>query len=132
MRVTRLIKDYVIKRVGENYPKTAEEIAWEEKSKKMNEAITEANTMVETYAKQIAAELNKKYGFLDGYFLEAFEGRNFVTSRGRWEDKQYLAFEEAARKRKNTMEKTIEEILVNLELGGTKAELEKMLAEIGK
>ena len=132
MRVTRLIKDYVIKRVGENYPKTAEEIAWEEKNKKMTEAITEANEMVEAYAKKVTAELNKKYSFVDGYFLEAYEGRNFVTSKGRWDDKQYLASEKATRERKNAMEKTIEEILINLELGGTKAELEKMLAEIGK
>ena len=132
MRVTKLIREYVCKRVAENFPKTAEELAWEEKSKKMNDALTEANDKVEAYANQVVKELNEKYGFSEGYSLKAYDGRSFVTTKSMWNDEMYEAAKKAERERNDKVHKAIEEILITLELGGTKADLEKMFAEIGK
>ena len=64
MRVTKLIREYVEKKVKEAYPKSEAELIWEEKSRRTNEALTRANDIVEAYAKRV--EYVKSYGELVG------------------------------------------------------------------
>lgn len=132
MRVTKLIKEYVEKRVKESYPKTAEEFIWEEHTNNINKAITEANEKVFEYAKKLAEELNAKYGFPTDSKLTPCNHYNSVSSRYNGDSKVYQAYRKAKDERQKKIEEKIEEILLTLELGGSKADLDEMLANIGK
>ena len=135
MRVTKLIREYVEKRVNAAYPKSEAELMWNAKSKKMNEALAKANELINEASKKIAEEINAEFGFaVDSYRLE---GRKdiycriiYPTHYGNCEE--YQACQKAEDERRKKIKETIEEILISLELGGTKAELEEMLANIGK
>ena len=135
MRVTKLIREYVEKRVREAYPKSEAELAWEAKSKKVNEALTKANELVNEASKKIAEEINAEFGLaVGGYRLEGRDDTYckivYTTYYGDCEEYQVCRKAEEERRKKIT--ETIEEILISLELGGTKAELEEMLAKVGK
>ena len=132
MRVTKLIREYVVKKVNEAYPKSEAEIRWEEKSNKVNEAITRANDLVEAYAKQIGEEINFEFGLDEGYRIKAYEGRNWFSTSYYSDDKDYRASYKAKDERHKKIAETVEEILISLELGGTRADLDEMLAKVGK
>ena len=135
MRVTKLIREYVEKRVIAAYPKSEAELAWEAKSKKVNEALTKANDLINKASKKIAEEINVEFGLaVGGYRLEGREDTYhsviYTTYYGDCEE--YQACRNAEEERKKKIKETIEEILISLELGGTKADLDEMLANIGK
>ena len=132
MRVTRLIREYVEKKVNESYPKSVAELVYEEHGKKINEAITEANEKVYEYAKALAEELNIKYGFPADSNLRACDHYNSITNKYNYDSEIYQAYRKAKDERQKKIEEKIEEILLTLELGGSKADLDEMLANIGK
>lgn len=132
MRVTKLIREYVEKSVKANYPKSAEELAWEERSKALSQAMTEVNEIVEAFAEKVIAEINEKYGFAEGYDRLEKTQYAIVRSNGQFDDPIYRASYNARKDREKAIEEKIEEILLTLELGGTKADLDEMLKNIGK
>ena len=131
MRVTKLIREYVEKKVKEAYPKSEADLIWEEKSRRTNEALTKANDVVEAYAKKVAEEFNAEFGLGD-YNLKPFEGRNWFSTSYYGDCEEFRACRKAEDERRKKIAETIEEILINLELGGTKADLDEMLAKVGK
>jgi hypothetical protein len=132
MRVTKLIREYVAKKVNESYPKSAEELAWEERSGALSQAMTEASEIVEAFAEKVIAELNEKYGFAEGYDRLDKTQYAIVRCYGQFDDPIYKASYEARKNREKAIAEKIEEILIALELGGSKADLDEMLANIGK
>ena len=132
MKVTRLIREYVEKKVNESYPKTVAELVWEEHGISINDAITEANERVFEFAKKLAEELNARYGFPADSNLTASNHYNAVTNKYNYDSEIYQAYRKARDERKQKIEDKIEEILITLELGGSKADLDEMLANIGK
>lgn len=132
MRVTKLIREYVVKKVNESYPKSVAELAYEKHGKNINEAITEANEKVYEFAKKLAEELNAKYGFPADSNLTACNHYNSVTNKYNYDCEIYQAYRKAQDERKKKIEEKIEEILLTLELGGSKADLDEMLANIEK
>ena len=135
MRVTKLIREYVEKRVVAAYPKSEAELAWEAKSKKVNEALTKANGLINEASRKIAEEINAEFGLaVGGYRLEGREDtyRSIVYTTYYGDCEEYQACRKAEDERRKKIKETIEEILVNLELGGSKAELEEMLAKVNK
>ncbi len=132
MRVTKLIREYIEEKVNEAYPKPEATLCWEEKSNRVNEAMTEAEEKITALKQQIVEEINEKYGFSkDGYRLRPAEYREVLTT-SYWDEKLYEESKKADKERAIKVEASIKEILVSLELGGTKADLDKMLAEVGK
>ena len=131
MRVTKLIREYVEKKVKEAYPKSEAELIWEEKSRRTNEALTRANDIVEAYAKKVAEEINAEFGLGD-YNIKPFEGRNWFSTSYYGDCEEFRACRKAEDERRKKIAETIEEILINLELGGTKADLDEMLAKVGR
>ena len=131
MKVTKLIKEYVEKRVREQFPKTAEELAWEAEKDRMSKAFEEAGGLMEAYAEQVVKELNEKYE-LKGYCLRTYHNYSYVTDTYCNDSENYQASVKVGREREKKIDKTIEDILISLELGGTKADLDEMLANIGK
>jgi hypothetical protein len=131
MRVTKLIREYVEKKVREAYPKSEAELIWEEKSRRANEALTRANDVVEAYAKKVAEEFNAEFGLGD-YHLKPYDGRNWFGTSWYGDCEEYQASRKAEDERRKKIAETVEEILISLELGGTRADLDEMLAKIGK
>jgi hypothetical protein len=131
MRVTKLTRDYVEKRVKEQFPKTAEEFAWEVEQDKMHKAFEEADELMKTYAELVVKQLNEKYE-LKGYCLGTYHNYSYVTDTYSSDSEIYWASVKAKEARIKKMNETIENILVSLELGGTKADLDEMLANIEK
>jgi hypothetical protein len=132
MRATKLIKDYVTKKVYEAYPKTAEELAWEELKNKLGNAREKADEIIKEYAEKVIAELNIKNGFENDYCLEVEKHYSLVTFGSCFNSEIYNAYCKAREQRIKKIDETIEEILINLELGGTRKDLDEMLANIGK
>lgn len=132
MRVTKLIREYVVKKVNESYPKSVAELVWEEHSKSLDSAVTEAHERVFEFAKKLAEELNEKYGFPVDSNLRACNHHNSIASRYNYDSEIYQASRKAREERQKKIEEKIEEILLTLELGGSKTDLDEMLANIGK
>lgn len=132
MRVTKLIKEYVEREIKARIPKSAEEVAWETERERMNEAITEGNERIEALEKEVAKELNLKYGFTKDYCLIPKKHYSTITDKYYGDSEIYKAYCKAKREREEKIFKAIEEILLTLELGGTKTELEEMLAKVGQ
>lgn len=132
MKVTKLIREYVVKKVNENYPKTEAELAYEKHADNISNAIKEANEIVFEYAKKIAEELNARYGFPNDSKLKPSDYYNAVSSRSNYESEIYRASRIAREERQKKVAEKIEEILITLELGGSKADLDEMLKNIGK
>lgn len=132
MKVTKLIREYVEKKVNESYPKSVAELVYEEHNRKINDAITEANEKVYEYAKALAEELNAKYGFPADSSLRACDNYSSITNKYDYDSEIYQAYRKARDERQTKIETKIEEILITLELGGSKADLDEMLANIGK
>jgi Fe2+ transport system protein B len=132
MKVTRLIREYVEKKVNESYPKTVAELEWEEHDKSLDEAVTEARERVFEFAKKVAEEVSEKYGFPTDSNLMACDNNRSIGRRYNSNSEIYQAYYKAREERKQKIDEKIEEILLTLELGGSKAELDEMLANIGK
>ena len=129
MRVTKIIREYVIKRVNEKFPKTQEEKDWEDYQNKVENALTEANQKIEDFSKKVVEEINAKYDLHPDYCLQE-SSYNSVRSSYSYNFELYKKYRNAQAERENKKKKTIEEILVELELGGNKETLEKLLKEI--
>lgn len=122
MRVTRLIKEYVTKEVKDFYEPIIEEVIKDyNETRKEDEKIV--NSIVEKAEKEIIAFLTEK-----GYDNPSRVGflRSFALTKSK-ESTEIYKKQNAIRKERD---KKIADILVTLEMGGTKADLDKMLAEI--
>ena len=132
MKATKLIKEYVAKKVREAYPMTAEELAWEELKNKLGDAQEKAYEIIMKYAEKVVAEFNAENGFEDNYRLEVYRHCCPVTYGSCRNSEIYNAYYKAREEREQKINEAIEEILINLELGGTRKDLDEMLANLGK
>ena len=128
MRVSKVVREYIEKKVWEKFPKSEEEIVFNEIADKVNSANSEYSELMDKAKEQIVQQLVEKYGLVDdivrrkvGYAYLPFDT---------WGSQVRLDSESAKSKRRALAVEKIEHIIVELELGGTKADLEKMLAEI--
>ena len=130
MRVTKIIREYVRKRVNEKFPQTKEEIAWKEYQDKMNYAIAEGEKKMHEFAQKVVEELNTKYNFDSEYCLHVAKYFSAIRSDYSYDFELYKNQRNARDERDEKISKTIEEILIELELGGSKETLERLLKEI--
>ena len=98
----------------------------------INNATTEANEIVFEYAKKLAEELNAKYGFSEDSNLKANNCYNSVSYKCDYNSEFCEEYFKAREERRKKINEKIEEILLTLELGGTKADLDEMLKNVGK
>ena len=137
MRVTKLIREYVEKSVAKTIPnkKKEENPLHKEYDAIIKEIKDFANSKVEKFFLEHKGEVKTYYG---GYDYEHFEENleyakkeisiRLSCLRFKSEDEVDKINKELAEARRNA----IEDILINLELGGTKADLDRMIAELGK
>jgi hypothetical protein len=129
MRVTKTVKEYINKKVAEKYKPLIAEIDLDYKVKKeeVNKKIECAVEEFEKQLKAIVADNNDKWTFDVAErwgkknILSWYEVSDKVAENEYWQQKRRLEDE---------MHEKVENIIVELELGGTRETLEKMLSEI--
>ena len=126
MRVTKIIKEYVEVTVNGIYDPIIGNCSKDYSSKK-NEVEDILEKMVDEF-NAAAKKVIKEHGFtIDSWNGEEKHIINYTCNFGKKE------FESVANKRnelRDEKRRKIQDILVNLELGGTKAELDEMLKNI--
>lgn len=129
MRVTKTVKGYIEKQVREKYKPLIAEIDLDYKVKKeeVNKKIECAVAEFEKQIQAIVADNCEKYNFTaDTYRTDA----TYLDWRGVWDTKAEQEFRDKRRSLEVERDEKIENIIVELELGGNRATLEKMLNEI--
>ena len=129
MRVTKIVREYIEEQVGKAYAtKTPEEIAME----KFNEMVStfvnnldkEIDTIVDNAIAQFRADNNVPNDFVINHsHYTAITKDTYNMAMRRDADK-------ARDKRVKAKHNAIKDIILTLELGGTKADLDKMLKDL--
>lgn len=125
MRVSKTVREYIEKQVGAKFPKTENELQYEQNQN----LVQKANAEIEKRYKQAKAEIIKavgaEYGITEEIAVVQYEDRysSYQTKVRDLADKDRY-------ERGRAVQEKISDIIVELELGGTKADLERLLAEI--
>lgn len=134
MKVTKIVREFVEEKVNEKYPLPVEPVeAIAQEGRELNDRIKEAMAAA---TETLASKLREL-----GVVYPAEVARLEINSFSRYDKKGSFAYADAIRpirdgwrKEKAEIEakrkKAQKEILVSLELGGTKAELLEMLANL--
>lgn len=134
MKVTRLIKEYVAEQVTAKYPETEDEKLYKEKLDKIQDKIEELEEKIKSYAAVLCEEANKEFGIEDWEEddkIHLYDSRRTILSSG-WNNPYIKERSTLKNDRNKKISDTIKNILVNLELGATKAELDMMLRNLGE
>lgn len=128
MKPSKVLKEYIERKVREAYGKKSEvELEYEQARKDFEEEVAKANQKVKEYMEQVAKEIPNPHNFS----LTTSTSYAYSTWRYGGETPQIQKNKEQAEKeRTEKINKTIEDILIELELGGTKAQLEERLANL--
>ena len=129
MRVSKAVKEYIEKQVCAKYPKSENELKAEQVKELVDKANQEMTELINKAKKEISNQIIAKYGLTEemgkqetaSYHDYKFNSWNSPIEMKANTDKQ---------NRRKAINEKIEDIIVTLELGGTKADLEKMLNEI--
>ena len=125
MRVTKIIREYVEKTITAKMPYGAPTAEHKAACSKMNELLTEVNDKVVAYAKKLCEEATAQLP--EGFYIKPHSDCP-ITSSSYGSPLQRAAITHEREVRENR-QKAIEAILVELELGATKADLERLIAE---
>lgn len=125
MRVTKIIREYVEKTINSKVVYGAPKEEYEAANKKLNDLGTEINEKVEAYAAQLIEEAQPSLP--EGFKLKLsnYCAVNWSSYGSPMYDKSQAHIDEIRKKRAAA----IESILVELELGATKADLERLITE---
>lgn len=128
MRVTKLIREYVESSVREMYAPKIDACGADYK-KKMDEVNKTLAKMTEEF-NSAAKEMIKKNGLSINIRYGTEEESRIINYTASFGNKEYAPINEKRRKLTVERDEKIKEILLTLELGGTKAELDEMLKKI--
>lgn len=126
MRVTKLIREYVEETVNGIYEPLIKNCDGDyyEKKKEVKKILEKLADEFDTTAKKIIKE--------NGFSIDSWDDREktIITYTCNFGNKEYMPILEKRRKLRDEKKQKVQDILVNLELGGTKAELDEMLKKI--
>ena len=131
MRVTKTVREYIEKQVSALFPAEkdlpevfAYECAKEEREKLIKEANASLQALADKYVKDINSEM------LEGMGITEFA----ISVHYPWSSNApaYQAAQKAKSDRNIAIKTAIDDIVVALELGGTKDTLDKMLKELAE
>lgn len=128
MRVTKIIREYVENAVNEIYDPIIVNCCkdYYEKKSEVIDILEKMTDEFDTTAKKVI----KEHGFtIDAWDKDLWDEkeRAIITYTCNFGKKEYAPILEKTRKLRDEKARKIQDILVNLELGGTKAELDEML-----
>ena len=125
MRVTKLIREYVEKTITAKMPYGAPTAEYKAACSKMNELHTEVNDKVVAYAKKLCEEATAQLP--EGFYVKLYSQVPITTSSYNSPLQCAAGSHERAVHEKRV--EAIESILLELELGATKADLERLIVE---
>ena len=125
MRVTKLIREYVEKTITAKMPYGEPTAEYKAACSKMKELQTEVNDKVTEYAKKLCEEATAQLP--EGFHIKLYCSYP-ITSDSYNSPLQCAAVSHERAMREKRAE-AIESILLELELGATKADLERLIAE---
>ena len=135
MKVTKLIREYVAEQVMAKYPETEGEKLYQEKLDEIQNKTDELNNQIKEYASKLCQQANKDLG------IDIWADKNdkihlsscyCIASSGSYNNPYATNLRTLKNDRNKKINDTIKNILVNLELGATKAELDEMLKNLGE
>lgn len=134
MKVTRLIKEYVAEQVTAKYPETEAEKQYIKEIKIIEDKVQELNEKIKDYALDLCEQANKDLGIDDWAIddhVHLYSPTRYLLSSG-WNNPYIRSLNSLKEERTKKINNAIKDILVNLELGATKAELDMMLRKLGE
>lgn len=134
MKVTKLIREYVAEQVMAKYPETEGEKLYQEKLDEIQNKTDELNNQIKEYALKLCQQANKDLG------IDVWADKNdkihlsscYCIVSGPYNNPYAINLRTLKNERNKKINDTIKNILVNLELGATKAELDEMLKNLGE
>ena len=135
MKVTKLIREYVAEQVAAKYPETEDEKLYKEKLDKIENKVNELNNQIKQYALKLCKQANEDLG------IDVWADKNdkihltncyCIIASGSYNSPYTINLRTLKNERNKKINDTIKNILVNLELGATKAELDEMLKNLGE
>ena len=127
MRVSKTVREYIEKQVASKFPKTEIELYQEQQEQIANKMNQEYYDRVEKAKAEIIASIAKEYEINEG---DIAIRNNYGNVFSTFNTPTAMLANTAKSERQKAMREKIDDIVVSLELGGTKADLERMLAEI--
>lgn len=127
MRVSKAVRDYIEKQVASKFPKTDIELYQEQQEQVASRMNQEYQDRVEKAKAEIVASIAKEYEINESDIAIRHNYGNVFST---FNTPTAMKANTAKSERQTAIRSKIEDIIVTLELGGTKADLEKMLAEI--
>ena len=128
MRVSKTVREYIEEQVASKFPKTEDELQYEQNEQVANAMNKEYCEELEKAKANLIASLREKYGIVDDTVVAVRPNYGNVFSTFPTKARDMAAC--AKLERDKAINAKIKDIIVSLELGGTKADLERMLAEI--
>ena len=134
MRVTKIIREYVEKTVSalpKFKNKTPEETAYDEMHSKIEAFKMGMADKVEVFVNEAIVRFKAQNNIPDDIDIK-FHSCYYPVQSSMYGSQIAKAHDKAKNERTTAKHKAIEEILVNLELGGTRAELDEMLQKLAE
>ena len=129
MRVTSTIKNYIREQVSAKFPTPKEVTDYNEYEKGVANFIKKYDDRLSKYIKSLEKEMKEANTMK--YSVSA-SGRVFCCyNESQKEIDLYTAKNNAIVKRDMAIDKAVNNIIVTLELGGNRADLDRMISEIG-
>ena len=127
MRVSKTVREYIEKQVASKFPKTDIELFQEQQEQIASKMNQEYYDRVEKAKAEIIANLAKEYEIHEE---EIAIRNNYGNVFSTFNTPTAMKANTAKSERQSAIREKIDGIIVNLELGGTKEDLERLLAEI--
>ena len=124
MRVSKIIREYVEKTIKEKMPYGEPTITYKRHCQSLSDLTDQLNEKVNAYAEELLAGVGN---LPEGFTIKKTHWSIFESST--WNSPMHTAASAHERKVRESREKAIETILVELELGATKADLERLISE---
>ena len=124
MRVSKIIREYVEKTITAKMPYGEPTITYKRHCQSLSDLTDQLNEKVNAYAEELLAGVGN---LPEGFTIKKTHWSIFESST--WNSPMHTAASTHERKVRESREKAIETILVELELGATKADLERLIAE---
>ena len=127
MRVSKTVREYIEKQVASKFPKTEIELYQEQQEQIASKMNQEYYDRVEKAKADIIVELAQEYKIHEE---EIAIRNNYGNVFSTFNTPTAMKANTAKSERQKVIHEKIDDIIVTLELGGTKADLERLLAEI--
>jgi hypothetical protein len=124
MRVTKIIREYVEKTIKEKMPYGEPTATYKQHCQSLSDLTDQLNERINAYAEELLASVGN---LPEGFTIKKSHWSIFESSS--WNSPMHTAAAAHERQVRENREKAIETILVELELGATKADLERLIAE---